>query len=158
VALEQRVGSERGARSDAATLFDESGLLLVAPRSSRTGEEGIAALLAARRWREAFVERRGEWRDLRVYGFGHALLEKLLAPWPGVTAKCLLLEVEEPPALGAAPDRLDAALADACQDARMARPGDLFPLPVLGVPGWWPGNEAPTFYDDATVFRPLRAV
>ena len=27
------------------------------------------------------------------------------------------------------------------------------PLPVLGVPGWWPANESPAFYDDATVFR-----
>jgi hypothetical protein len=24
---------------------------------------------------------------------------------------------------------------------------------VLGVPGWWPGNEEPGFYDDAAVFR-----
>ena len=30
------------------------------------------------------------------------------------------------------------------------------PLPVLGVPGWWPANEAPGFYADAQVFRPLR--
>jgi hypothetical protein len=25
---------------------------------------------------------------------------------------------------------------------------------VLGVPGWWPGNEDFSFYDDALVFRP----
>jgi len=30
------------------------------------------------------------------------------------------------------------------------------PLPVLGVPGWWAGNEAPDFYADAQVFRPAR--
>ncbi|MFW9622167.1 MAG: DUF3025 domain-containing protein, partial [Macromonas sp.] len=30
------------------------------------------------------------------------------------------------------------------------------PLPVLGVPGWWPANADPTFYADAQVFRPLR--
>ena len=27
------------------------------------------------------------------------------------------------------------------------------PLPVLGVPGWWPANELPGFYDDRAVFR-----
>jgi len=27
-------------------------------------------------------------------------------------------------------------------------------LPVLGIPGWWPANEAPSFYDDPAVFRP----
>jgi hypothetical protein len=30
------------------------------------------------------------------------------------------------------------------------------PLPLLGIPGWWAGNETPGFYDDATVFRPPR--
>ena len=30
------------------------------------------------------------------------------------------------------------------------------PLPVLGVPGWWPANEEPSFYDDREVFRPPR--
>jgi hypothetical protein len=29
------------------------------------------------------------------------------------------------------------------------------PLPVLGVPGWWPGQDD-DFYNDATVFRPKR--
>jgi hypothetical protein len=29
-------------------------------------------------------------------------------------------------------------------------------LPVLGVPGWWAGNEDAAFYDDDGVFRPLR--
>lgn len=29
-------------------------------------------------------------------------------------------------------------------------------LPVLGVPGWWAGNENPGFYADASVFRAPR--
>ena len=28
------------------------------------------------------------------------------------------------------------------------------PLQVLGVPGWWPANEAPAFYADKQIFRP----
>ena len=28
------------------------------------------------------------------------------------------------------------------------------PLPVLGIPGWWPANEDPDFYVDNRVFRP----
>jgi hypothetical protein len=32
------------------------------------------------------------------------------------------------------------------------------PLPVLGIPGWWPANEDPRFYGDKTVFRPGRAL
>ena len=30
------------------------------------------------------------------------------------------------------------------------------PLPVLGVPGWWPENSGAAFYDDPRVFRPPR--
>jgi cytochrome P450 len=31
------------------------------------------------------------------------------------------------------------------------------PLPVLGIPGWWPANRDPSFYADAQVFRPGRS-
>jgi Protein of unknown function (DUF3025) len=27
-------------------------------------------------------------------------------------------------------------------------------LPVLGIPGWWAGQEDPEFYTDKQVFRP----
>jgi len=147
---EQRQGSARGPRSDAATLFDESGLLLL----GRT--EDLARLLAARHWQEAFVARRPAWQELRTYAFGHAVLEKLLAPWPGITAKCLFLPVDALPPPGPPPAWLDAALAEACRAGRISRPGDLFPLPVLGIPGWWPANSDAAFYQDSTVFRPFR--
>ena len=38
----------------------------------------------------------------------------------------------------------------------MLRPRALQPLPVLGVPGWWPGAERESFYDDTDYFRPGR--
>jgi hypothetical protein len=48
---------------------------------------------------------------------------------------------------------LDAALAEAFTADRLA--GKPFtPLPVLGVPGWWPENQNFSFYDDSLVFRP----
>ncbi|MBU1665323.1 MAG: DUF3025 domain-containing protein [Gammaproteobacteria bacterium] len=150
--LEQRRGSTRGARSDAATLFDESGVLLLAC------DDELAELLAARRWQEAFVLRRLAWQNVRVYAFGHAVLEKLLAPWPGITAKCLFLRVDSLPEAGLPATWLDAALAKAWRDGRVSRPADLFPLPVLGVPGWWPANDDAAFYLDRRVFRPLPGV
>ena len=66
---------------------------------------------------------------------GHALLEKLAtAPSKTSTAHGLLAD----------PLALDAA-------GWAAKP--FAPLPVLGVPGWWPANEAPGFYDDPAAFR-----
>jgi len=149
--LERRRGTTRGPVSDAATLFDESGLLLLAP------DDELADLLATRQWHAAFVDRRRLWEWTRVYAFGHALLEKLLSPWPGITAKCLFLKVSALPEPGAPPDWLDAALATAWQEGCISRPAELFPLPVLGIPGWWPGNVDPAFYLDESVFRPSRA-
>jgi hypothetical protein len=49
----------------------------------------------------------------------------------------------------------DDAIAASLTPARLAAK-DFLPLPVLGVPGWWPDNESPSFYEDADVFRPPR--
>jgi hypothetical protein len=135
--------ANRTPASDAATVFDESGLVLVGE------DESLAELLAARRWREALVLRRDDWRKVRAYIVGHAVLEKLLTPWPGITAKSLFLKMpaETPP------DQLDAAIAQRWQSTAIAMPAALFPLPVLGIPGWWPANEKADFYADEKVFR-----
>ena len=145
-------GSARGPLSDAATLFDESGLLLLAR------DDELAKLLAARHWQAAFVARRRLWDDARAYAFGHAVLEKLLTPWPGITAKCLFLRVDSLPDPGAPPTWLDAALAEAWRGRQVRRPADLFPLPVLGIPGWWADNAEAAFYQDSQVFRPYPGV
>jgi hypothetical protein len=42
---------------------------------------------------------------------------------------------------------------DPHHDVALAAP---LPLPILGIPGWWPANKIKAFYDDAEVFRPLR--
>ena len=52
---------------------------------------------------------------------------------------------------------LDAWLAQDLTAAKLAAK-PFVPLPVLGVPGWWPDNEDPAFYADAGVFRPVRRV
>jgi hypothetical protein len=139
-------GANRTAASDAATLFDESGLVLVGDDDALTG------MLAARRWQEALVLRRSEWQHVRAYVVGHAILEKLLTPWPGITTKCLFVKMPADATLG----QVDAAIAQRWQAASSPAPAALFPLPILGIPGWWPANEMPEFYADERVFRPPR--
>lgn len=140
----------RGPVSDAATLFDESGLLLAGP------DESLGRLLAARRWREALVEHRPAWCRVRAYAIGHAVLEKLLAPWPGITAKCLFVRMETGPEKSEPDAALDEAVAEIWRNGDIMQPAELFPLPVLGIPGWWPANENPEFYENRDVFRPAR--
>jgi hypothetical protein len=122
------VGAQRGALRDALTLFDENGALLDAP-------DVLVAALRARDWHTLFISQRARWAEARLLIVGHALLEKLAtAPRKSLTAHVLLGD----------PLALDAA-------AWAAKP--FAPLPVLGVPGWWPGNDAPAFYADPAVFR-----
>jgi hypothetical protein len=132
------IGGARGAVRDAATLIDESGLLLAA-------DSEVCAALARHDWRRLFVDWRARWgRDIVALVFGHALLEKLAAPFKALTACVVPIPLD-----GAR----DAAAAGFIARADLAPPL-LAHLPVLGIPGWWPANEVPAFYDDPAVFRP----
>ncbi|MEK6423537.1 MAG: DUF3025 domain-containing protein [Burkholderia gladioli] len=144
------VGGERGGLRDALTLLDESGALFV------TADPALGAALRRFGWHELFVEHRAAWGhacELRLVG--HALLEKLVQPYKACTAHAWI--VEAPPAFfgwdeGARRGWLDAHVA-AGFDARLPSSRGFAPLPVLGVPGWWPANADPGFYDDPQVFR-----
>lgn len=136
------VRDRRGPVRDAATLIDESGLLLAA-------EHETCAALARLDWRWLFGPHRARWGTLwRPFAFGHALIEKLLAPYKRLTAAVVCL-----PLAGASQRQVDEAAARWLRETPLSPP-QLSHLPVLGIPGWWPANEAPEFYADASVFRP----
>jgi len=145
-------GAVRGPARDVLTLLDESGVLVLC------GDRSLADLLHGRRWRELFWDRRTEVvRALRFFVCGHALYEKLLAPYPAITARALI--VSAPPALFEQDLATQRSHADAAA-ARAVRGGlsvtQIPPLPLAGIPGWDPGNAAPGFYDNRHVFRPLQ--
>jgi hypothetical protein len=135
------VGPARGALRDALTLFDENGAVLDAPPA-------LWEALLARDWRRVFVELRPLWYEARPVVLGHALLEKLASPRKDLTAHVWRAQVAPDP--GALLDSWLAAQLTA--DRLAAKP--FTPLPVLGIPGWCPGNENVSFYDDSLVFRP----
>jgi len=132
----------RGAARDAATLIDESAVLLVCR------DEEVVASLREHHWQRLLIAWRERWgRDIVALPFGHALLEKLAGPFKAITACVVPL--------------LATADPDAAAAAFIGRP-DLAPpllphLPVLGIPGWCAENADPHFYDDPRVFRPPRA-
>jgi hypothetical protein len=144
------IGPTRGAARDALTLFDENAILFAC------ADPSLAAALRAFDWRTLFVKQRTAWGcrcEARI--FGHALLEKLVAPYKACTGHSWIVEVE--PAYFSATDAERRAILDNAVSERLkseAVSSRYFtPLPVLGVPGWWPGNETPSFYDDPQVFR-----
>ena len=138
---------------DALTVFDESGAIAAASDADLLDD------LRAFSWKRLFWERRERvCASMRVYLFGHALFEKALDPYVGMTAHALLLPV--PRALVAAPPALQLVEIDALAAGEvdaMTTPQALSPLPLLGVPGWWRENAASAFYDDTRYFRPGRA-
>jgi hypothetical protein len=145
------VGPTRGSTRDALTLFDENAVLFAC------SDPSLSAALQTFDWRALFVDGRAAWGEqCEVRCFGHALMEKLIAPYKACTAHAWIVDV--PAAYFSWPvAQRDARLDDAVSCALSAA-GDLSgrvfsPLPVLGIPGWWPANEVPSFYDDPAVFR-----
>lgn len=137
------VQTARGPLRDAATLIDENAVALVTLRTD------LVAGLRAHQWPVLFGQQRGAWRsEISVIALGHALLEKLQHPYKAITAHALHV----PLAARAALTQIDECLA--VQLGAALTPQVLTPLPVLGIPGWWPPNEAPEFYADDRVFRP----
>ncbi len=140
------IGNRRGPARDAATLIDESGLLVA------TDNADVFRALRAHDWAALFAHERARWgASIRCMVFGHALLDKLRAPFKAICAAVVPL-----------PFCASVAEMDAAAARFIARP-DLAPrllphLPVLGIPGWWAANEVPEFYSDPAVFRPVRKV
>lgn len=150
----QAPGELRGGVRDALTHFDECGIAVLS-----TCPE-LLECLRGFRWKELFVEHRDEVRrHMRFVVFGHATYEQLLAPFRGLTAKALLYRVDASWLAMSAGDlsiAVDGLLAADIGAGRLARPGDLQPLPLLGIPGLVPASEDPAYYDDSWQFRPGR--
>lgn len=145
----------RSRARDGATLFDESGLVLA------VSDTAISDALHQHHWHTLFVELRHLWGvSVEPFAFGHALMEKSLAPFIGIVAKVLVVVVPTDwfqQALATKLTFLDQHLARNIPAGVLASPRALPPLPVLGIPGWWPEQNA-DFYANQRHFRPKRVV
>jgi len=151
--IEARLGEKlRGTARDVLTLFDEGGIVVA------SAEAELSTLLLEFHWKELFWHRRADVvRAMRFFVFGHAIYEKALQPYKGVTAKALILDVASD-YFSAGIERqlaqLDERVATYFSDAGALRSTrQLSPLPVLGVPGWEAENENEHYYDDTSQFR-----
>ena len=150
--LKAQSGTVRSPEGDALTLFDEDGMVVL------SADADLFQLLLQHRWTELFVTRRDEVMEkMRFVIFGHAMYEKALEPFIGMTAKCVLLRLPREVLKWSAEDlsaEIDRRLAMFVHDRSNLEHGrSLTPLPVLGVPGWWRENENEAFYGNARYFR-----
>lgn len=154
-AFEHRPDVLRGPLRDALTLFDESGVIVVASKAS------LLDALRSFQWKTLFWSRRAELaRCLRVHVFGHAVYEKLLDPYVGLTGHAALFHVQQTlidSALAKRNAALDRSLAAFLRERTASwSPQDLHPVPLLGVPGWHPDTADERFYENRDYFRPGR--
>jgi len=144
----------RGSARDVLTLFDESGVLVASADAS------LDALLSGFQWKALFWNRRADvLRHMRFFVFGHALHEHVLKPYPGITGKALILEVDQDfvqSPLSAQRALIDERAAGWFATHALASTRLLAPLPLLGIPGWDARNEEASCYDNTEVFRPAR--
>ena len=147
----------RGPARDAATIFDENAALLVV-RASSAGR-ALADELRAHCWDAALFEKRAMFGpDVQLWLFGHALMEKLVAPRKAITAHTRVFFAQDAfftLDAGARRAWIDATVAQVLRDEGLST-ASFTPLPVLGVPLWWPDQDL-AFYLDAAVFRPKRS-
>ena len=134
-----REGGRRGRLRDLLTILDEGGAVV------QCDDPKLLLLLKESRWRELFWENRERASAaLRVLVIGHAVMEKALEPWPGIACKTIFVPA------GSDADAAAYSWLGALQPG--ATPRDMSPLPIYGLPGWYPGQSA-EFYGDARYFR-----
>jgi len=143
----------RAPAQNLAATFDEAGMLVLS--TSRSVLEELRAL----HFKRAFWEQRAQLVDTtRFWIVGHGLLESLLVPHPGLTARSLLLHVAALPSNAATQSANDElrfevdALAAAHIGAWRVGRTVLDPVPVLAIPGY-SDNHAQCFYEDMRNIR-----
>jgi hypothetical protein len=141
----------RGKLRDGATIFDENAALII------SANVDVVEALRAHRWQEALVKQAAAFgKSVEIVLFGHALMEKLVAPYKSITAHAWVLQAPETYfSLPREQQRLWLDQAAAALMGQGLSTQDFTPLPILGVPGWWADQDA-GFYADVTVFRPQR--
>jgi len=145
----------RGKQRDALTLFDESGVIVC------SNNQVLLEALARRDWNRIFRTEAGAWEaEISLFVVGHALLEKFLRPYKAITAQALLLQLDQVQ-MEQSREALSGSLDEWMSERLLAgslldAPASLSPLPLMGIPAWWPGGEQNSdFFADQNVFRPL---
>ena len=159
-ALKQRTDTDPGQQrrapiENALTQFDECGAVILSSKPE------LLELVNNFQWKTLFWQNRSDvGHHFKCIVFGHAMYEKALNPYIGMTTHSILLPVEQEflnqstANLIAKTDDLLANLFQA-EDA-IKSPQDFSPFPLLGMPGWDKANDVEAYYDNTNYFRPGR--
>jgi len=135
---------------DAATLFDESGVIVV------SSDKILIQLLSDFEWKELFWRQRKEvLSSMRFFIFGHGLYEKALNPYVGMTGKGIVFNVKKgffAETLLKQLHSIDLMLESFLLQTLLSS-SDLTPVPLLGYPRWVEDNSSEQYYENKKYFR-----
>jgi hypothetical protein len=147
-----RPGQNRGPEQDLLTHVDEGGVLVV------TSDAQVLHNLKNREWKEVFCRGRAALKEsTRFWIFGHALFEDVLKGHPRPHGSGVGILV--PPHFweqdwDTQRQKVDLEFALLLQQrSSFKKLKDVFPVPLLGYPGFVPENEFEEFYEDKIYFR-----
>jgi len=152
-AIKRKAGTNRSGLENAITLFDECGIIII------SDNEQLLAMIKQHQWKELFIDNRDSFNnDLFCFVFGHAMYEKALSPYIGMTCQALLINSRE--LISSCQSNtltdIDHCVADYWKNRRITSTDDLSAFPLLGIPGLHEDNSARSFYDNSDYFRPLK--
>ena len=147
--LKRPEGSNRSILENRITQFDECGAILV------SANKELLNLIKEHKWTSLFLKHRQEINeDLRCIIFGHAIFEKALSPYIGMTCHCLLVEDEKllEQAKTYEFSNIDDYLATKWSQQIAYNPLKFSAFPVLGLPDYW-HEQGIEFYQNKQYFR-----
>ena len=142
----------RSVLENTLTQYDECGAVVISP------DDSLLNLVKEFDWHTLFWKQRAlSEQRLKCLVFGHAIYEKTLSPYIGMTGHAVLITVPED--IFSMTDELlvpqvDSFLENAFTGHTAVKtPQDLSPLPLLGFPGWHADNDQESFYHNRKYFR-----
>jgi len=148
-AIKRRKGSNRSTLENRITQFDECGAVII------TNNRDLLELIRNHQWQELFIDHRDDFKEnLKCVIFGHAIFEKSLDPYIGMTCHCLLIESEEllDDIKNDEFTNLDIKVASIWKNKIASEPKKLAALPILGIPNYWHVQDE-LFYKNTKYFR-----
>lgn len=149
----RQAGTNRSPLENAIALFDECGAIIVADN------EKYLELIRNHQWKEIFWDNKDSWgKHIQCYVFGHAMHEKALMPYIGMTTHCVLLKKDQTffnQSYLKQLTELDPQVSNIWLNNDIKKTKDLQPVPLLGITKWY-NEQTEDFYNNESYFRPLR--
>lgn len=155
-ALKSRLDSsnnskQRSVLENTLTQFDECGAFIISTNQQ------LLDLIKEFDWHTLFWKQRSVIEQhMKCVVFGHAIYEKGINPYIGMTCHSVLIHVpheqftDSPTALF---NYLDPVIEQQFTKSVIQTPQDLSPFPLLGMPDWHRENNQENFYHNRNYFR-----